>query len=101
MNGELIRRAKAHGMSASYLNWRGESVDVDPEALAAILDALGDPPEPAAPAAPATLAGAHLVPAGKPRVPRTRCWGITVQLYSVRSRRSWGHGDLHDLADLA
>jgi 4-alpha-glucanotransferase len=24
-----------------------------------------------------------------------------VQLYSVRSRASWGHGDLHDLADLA
>jgi len=26
---------------------------------------------------------------------------LTVQLYSVRSRRSWGHGDLRDLADLA
>ena len=24
-----------------------------------------------------------------------------MQLYSVRSRQSWGHGDLHDLADLA
>ena len=24
-----------------------------------------------------------------------------MQLYSVRSRASWGHGDLHDLADLA
>ena len=28
-------------------------------------------------------------------------WGFTVQLYSVRSRQSWGHGDLRDLADLA
>ncbi len=34
-------------------------------------------------------------------MPRQRTWGFTVQLYSVRSRRSWGHGDLHDLADLA
>ena len=24
-----------------------------------------------------------------------------MQLYSVRSRASWGHGDLHDLAELA
>ena len=33
--------------------------------------------------------------------PRRRAWGFTVQLYSVRSRESWGHGDLRDLADLA
>ncbi|NKZ03647.1 4-alpha-glucanotransferase [Actinomadura latina] len=30
-----------------------------------------------------------------------RLWGFTVQLYSVRSRASWGIGDLRDLADLA
>jgi 4-alpha-glucanotransferase len=30
-----------------------------------------------------------------------RAWGLTTQLYSVRSRRSWGVGDLTDLADLA
>jgi 4-alpha-glucanotransferase len=28
-------------------------------------------------------------------------WGLAAQLYSVRSRRSWGVGDLADLADLA
>ena len=28
-------------------------------------------------------------------------WGLMVQLYSVRSRASWGAGDLRDLADLA
>jgi 4-alpha-glucanotransferase len=36
-----------------------------------------------------------------PVVPQARHWGFTVQLYSVRSRASWGHGDLHDLAELA
>ncbi|GAB3492683.1 4-alpha-glucanotransferase [Nocardiopsis coralliicola] len=30
-----------------------------------------------------------------------RLWGITTQLYSVRSRASWGMGDLRDLAELA
>ncbi|OSC39716.1 4-alpha-glucanotransferase [Mycobacterium decipiens] len=30
-----------------------------------------------------------------------RVWGLAIQLYSVRSRRSWGVGDLTDLADLA
>ena len=30
-----------------------------------------------------------------------RCWGWTVQLYSTRSRSSWGQGDLGDLATLA
>ncbi len=36
-----------------------------------------------------------------PALPWTRQWGFTVQLYSVRSQDSWGHGDLHDLAELA
>ena len=33
--------------------------------------------------------------------PRLRTWGWAVQLYALRSRRSWGIGDLADLADLA
>ena len=28
-------------------------------------------------------------------------WGFMTQLYSVRSKRSWAHGDLDDLAELA
>ena len=32
---------------------------------------------------------------------RERSWGFAVQLYSLRSQGSWGHGDLRDLADLA
>lgn len=35
------------------------------------------------------------------RTPAERSWGFTVQLYSALSRRSWGMGDLGDLAELA
>lgn len=40
-----------------------------------------------------------VAPARLPPLPR-RSWGFLVQLYSVLSQRSWGMGDLADLADL-
>ena len=103
---DLIARAEALGVTATYLNWRKDQVQVPDATLRAIVDALGGQPAPApaaagtagAPAGPRSDPADLLDPAG---TPRQRCWGFTVQLYSVRSRRSWGHGDLHDLADLA
>ena len=35
------------------------------------------------------------------RMGAARAWGLATQLYSVRSRNSWGIGDLTDLTDLA
>jgi 4-alpha-glucanotransferase len=35
------------------------------------------------------------------RMGERRAWGLATQLYSVRSRGSWGIGDLTDLTDLA
>ena len=57
-------------------------------------------PERLVPEEPAvTRPGAARLPAGQ-GVHR-RAWGYTLQLQSLRSRRSWGMGDLGDLADLA
>ena len=35
------------------------------------------------------------------RLEQSRSWGMMAQLYSVRSKESWGLGDLHDLAQMA
>ena len=95
-------------MSAAYLDWRKKRVKASAETLTAILDALGDPPDHCALSAqaqaqaqPRARALAQADRRGVPRIPRRRSWGFTVQLYSIRSRRSWGHGDLRDLANLA
>jgi 4-alpha-glucanotransferase len=98
---ELIRRAEALGVAASYTDWRKQRVRTDPDVLAAILGALGPDAAPAEPSAPGSGQPPGAGTRSRPRIPKRRCWGFTVQLYSVRSRRSWGHGDLRDLTDLA
>ncbi len=101
-DAELITRAEAAGVSASYLDWRKKKVRVPAETLAAILDALGEPAEiDRSVTGPDHQAGHQARATRLPRRPRARTTGLTVQLYSVRSRKSWGHGDLRDLADLA
>ncbi|UQT61709.1 4-alpha-glucanotransferase [Streptomyces durmitorensis] len=50
----------------------------------------------------AQTATAHLIVAPhRLPPPREKSYGILVQLYSLLSRRSWGMGDLGDLAELA
>jgi 4-alpha-glucanotransferase len=90
---ELTRRAQARGVAVAYRNWRGRHVEVPDETLAAVLGALGgyEPPAPAS----------RTPVSARAPFPARRSWGFAVQLYSVRSRASWGHGDLRDLADLA
>ncbi len=90
--GELRQRAAELGVSVSYWDWQGQQVHVGDETLAAIVAELEQAPPPdSALSAPEAVAP----------VPEERSWGFAVQLYSLRSRGSWGHGDLRDLADLA
>jgi len=94
-------------VTTAYRDWRGRKVPVSDQTLDAVLAVLDSVPSPArtrpgaaggaAPLASPWHPGDH--PAA-PAVPRPG-WGLTVQLYSVRSRLSWGLGDLRDLADLA
>ncbi len=54
-------------------------------------------------AAPALATGRLIVAPVRLEIPpevRARRWGFMAQLYSVRSRASWGIGDLADLRDL-
>jgi len=91
-HSKLGSQAQDRGVAVSYQDWHGHLREVPDETLAAILDALGPRPDPGAPAMP---------PAATAPWPAKRSWGFAVQLYSVRSRGSWGHGDFRDLADLA
>lgn len=59
--------------------------------IVAVLDD-GDTARAALAVTPARLA--------EPPLATGRGWGVMAQLYSVRSRRSWGVGDLADLAEL-
>jgi len=81
-------------------------VEVPDETLAAILAVLEQPPGELAAdfeigAVPGSGAAELAMDSPSLSVPAAREWGFAVQLYSVRSKESWGHGDLHDLARLA
>ena len=91
--GELRRRAAELGVSVSYWDWQGREVIAADETLQAIVSALEE--------VPLAVGHAPTPPVAVAPVPSERSWGFTVQLYSLRSRGSWGHGDLRDLADFA
>ena len=95
---ETRRRAAAHGVATSYRDWHGRQVEVSRRDARRDRGRAGLRPAPArAPRDPAAACPGPVLA----DTPATRSWGFTVQLYSVRSRQSWGHGDLRDLADLA
>src|SRR6266851_3138955 len=87
----MIDGAGRWGILPAYTGWQGELVETPRSTSDAILAALGAtqdrPPRvrrlkvPDEPCAPAP----------------DRAWGWAIQLYALRSRESWGIGDLADL----
>lgn len=84
-------RALRWGVLPRYFSYRGDVVETSLATEAAILAAMGAsgqrPPK----------AQRLQLPTDSCAPPPDRVWGWAVQLYAVRSRDSWGVGDLADL----
>jgi 4-alpha-glucanotransferase len=91
----MSEKAIRWGVLPRYFSYRGDVVETSPATEDAILAAMGAsgerPPR----------ARRHRVPSTSCTPPPPRAWGWAVQLYAVRSRDSWGIGDLADLRRLA
>src|SRR5467141_4104984 len=87
----MLDRAGRWGILPAYHGWQGNLVETSPEARDAILAAMGatrdQPPRIRRPKLPSEPC----------HPPPERAWGWAVQLYALRSRESWGVGDLADL----
>ena len=87
----MLDRAARWGILPSYYGWQGNLVETSQAASQAILAAMGatrdQPPRMRRPKLPHDPCAA----------PPERTWGWAVQLYALRSRDSWGIGDLGDL----
>lgn len=116
---QLIERlARMRGIGAAFHDFRGELHSVSLRSQTEILRAMGAPvedtaaleallqPEQTDPAALAARAQSTAAPGvvrcfEPPLLANGgRCWGISVQLYSLRSRDNWGIGDFADLRTL-
>jgi len=95
----IVEQAAKWGVETSHYDGLGRHWQVEPSVLARILEAIGA--HGGEPRLPDAAVVESVAPAfqGTDALPQ-RSWAIAVQLYGVRSRRNWGHGDFTDLANL-
>jgi 4-alpha-glucanotransferase len=91
----MTERGERWGVLQSYWSYQGQQVATSTETEDAILAAMGAagerPPR----------GRRYKVAAGPCVTGPDRAWGWAVQLYAMRSRESWGIGDMADLRRLA
>ena len=90
----MSERSIRWGVLPRYFGYRGDVIETQPETEEAILAAMaasGDHPP---------RVRRLTIPAEKCEPPPSRAWGWAAQIYAVRSRDSWGIGDLADLRRL-
>ncbi len=86
-----LDEAERWGVIPSYTSYRGDTVTSPPATVDAIVNAMADGRAAPPAASSSTLADGQCAP------PPDRAWGWAIQLYALRSRASWGIGDLADL----
>jgi 4-alpha-glucanotransferase len=87
-------RSTSWGVLPSYHSFRGDLVETQPATEEAILAAMGATRD-----RPPRARRRALLP-GRCEAPPKRAWGWAAQIYALRSRDSWGIGDLADLRGL-
>jgi 4-alpha-glucanotransferase len=92
---DLTELAARWGIEPSYLDIQGRRRDADEGTIRRIVEALS-----AHGNQPASVLEQARQPTLAYQGDGRKCWVLAVQLYGVRSRRNWGHGDFSDLADL-
>jgi len=97
MNSQLDRLARKHGISLTRPSPENSEVAITDETKRMILAALGADEK----SAQSPLRRQPSGPGPKSYLPEVleadRVWGISLQLYELRSARNWGIGDFEDL----
>lgn len=93
----LLENAERHGIAVTYQGADGKLTRVPKETLKLLTEALSDSPVPHPDGE--TASGANKQCFLPEFLEAGRAWGISLQLYELRSDRNAGIGDFADLAD--